>query len=200
MSSNGNQIPSHSPGISEVGIRVTVHAQVMSLIILESCHCTWIFDSRHLRFCQILKGLEVGDRRASTEWRPVLGSADQSATRELYGLPQRIPITSYLVVASQGRLCGLQGGSHDRTFDGGHSSRRCIVQSTRLSSSVPGPHAFPANWATQQPMNQSAERTRAEYCPGPEMRDRPRMIDPRFHRARYPRRRVALARIRALLG
>jgi hypothetical protein len=70
MSSNGNQIPSHSPGISEFGIRVTVHAQVMSLIILESCHCTWIFDSRHLRFCQIFKDLEVGDRRASTEWRP----------------------------------------------------------------------------------------------------------------------------------
>ena len=57
----------------------------------------------------------------------------------------------------------------------------------------------PANSVTRQFMNPSAERTRAECCPGPEMQDRPRMIDPRSHRARYPRHRVVLARIRALL-
>jgi hypothetical protein len=50
--------------------------------------------------------------------------------------------------------------------------------------------------ATYEP---SAERTRAQCCPGPEIRDRPRTIDPRSHRARYPRHRVVLARIRALL-
>jgi hypothetical protein len=42
----------------------------MNLIILESCHSTWIFDSRQLRFCRILKGIEVRHRRISTEWRP----------------------------------------------------------------------------------------------------------------------------------
>jgi hypothetical protein len=41
----------------------------MNLVILESCHSTWIFDSRQLLFCRILKGIEVRHRRISTEWR-----------------------------------------------------------------------------------------------------------------------------------
>jgi hypothetical protein len=41
----------------------------MNLIALESCHSTWIFDSRQLRFCRILKGIQVRHRRISTEWR-----------------------------------------------------------------------------------------------------------------------------------
>jgi hypothetical protein len=44
--------------------------RIMNLITLESCHSTWIFDARQLRFCRILKGIEVGRRRVSTEWRP----------------------------------------------------------------------------------------------------------------------------------
>ena len=42
----------------------------MNLITLESCHSTWIFDARHLRFCRILKGIAAGQHRISTEWRP----------------------------------------------------------------------------------------------------------------------------------
>lgn len=42
----------------------------MNVITLESCHSTWIFDARQLRFCRILKGIDVGHRRVSTEWRP----------------------------------------------------------------------------------------------------------------------------------
>ena len=42
----------------------------MHIITLESCHSTWIFDTRQLRFCRILRGLAVGRRRISTEWRP----------------------------------------------------------------------------------------------------------------------------------
>jgi hypothetical protein len=42
----------------------------MNLIILESCHSTWIFDTRQLRFCRILRGIAIGQRRISTEWRP----------------------------------------------------------------------------------------------------------------------------------
>ena len=39
----------------------------MHIITLESCHSTWIFDPRQLRFCRILRGMR---RRISTEWRP----------------------------------------------------------------------------------------------------------------------------------
>jgi len=42
----------------------------MNMITLESCHSTWIFDARQLRFCRILKGIAVGHHRISTEWRP----------------------------------------------------------------------------------------------------------------------------------
>ncbi len=42
----------------------------MHIITLESCHSTWIFDPRQLRFCRILRGVAVGGRRISTEWRP----------------------------------------------------------------------------------------------------------------------------------
>jgi hypothetical protein len=41
----------------------------MNIITLESCHSTWIFDARQLRFCRILRGIAVGQRRISTEWR-----------------------------------------------------------------------------------------------------------------------------------
>jgi hypothetical protein len=40
------------------------------VLVLESCHSTWIFDPRHLRFRRILKGIEVGHRTVATEWRP----------------------------------------------------------------------------------------------------------------------------------
>jgi hypothetical protein len=42
----------------------------MNLITLESCHSTWIFDARHSRFCRVVRGIAVGQRRVSTEWRP----------------------------------------------------------------------------------------------------------------------------------
>ncbi len=42
----------------------------MNLITLESCHSTWIFDARQLRFWRILKGVAVGHRQISTAWRP----------------------------------------------------------------------------------------------------------------------------------
>ena len=42
----------------------------MDAIVLNSCHCTWIFDTYLLQFCRILKGIEVAGRSVSTEWRP----------------------------------------------------------------------------------------------------------------------------------
>ena len=42
----------------------------MDIITLESCHSTWIFDPRQLKYCRILRDITVGHRRISTEWRP----------------------------------------------------------------------------------------------------------------------------------
>ncbi len=41
----------------------------MHIITLESCHSTWIFDTRQLRFCRIVRGIAVGRQQISTEWR-----------------------------------------------------------------------------------------------------------------------------------
>jgi hypothetical protein len=59
----------------------------MNVIIVESCHSTWIFEPRQLRFCRILKGIAVGRRRVSTEWRPY---------RDLDIDPHRRALTVYL--------------------------------------------------------------------------------------------------------
>jgi len=42
----------------------------MDVIIVESCHSTWIFDPDRMRFCRILKGIEVAYGSVSTDWRP----------------------------------------------------------------------------------------------------------------------------------
>ncbi len=43
------------------------------LLVLESCHSTWVFDAEKMRFRRILKGLEMDARQASTAWRPYFG-------------------------------------------------------------------------------------------------------------------------------
>jgi hypothetical protein len=40
------------------------------VLVLESCHSTWIFDPTRLRFRRILKGVQVGRRPVATQWRP----------------------------------------------------------------------------------------------------------------------------------
>ncbi len=42
-------------------------------LVLESCHSTWLFDTRRMRFRRILKGLNLDARNASTAWRPYFG-------------------------------------------------------------------------------------------------------------------------------
>ena len=42
----------------------------MNIVTLESCHSTWIFDAKRMRFCRILKYIEIAQRHVSTEWRP----------------------------------------------------------------------------------------------------------------------------------
>lgn len=43
------------------------------LLILESCHSTWLFDRAKMRFRRILKGLDLDVRQASTGWRDYFG-------------------------------------------------------------------------------------------------------------------------------
>ena len=70
MTRHCNRIPRPRPGLSEFRLRLNRHDRPMNMITLESCHSTWIFDARQLRFCRILKGIAVGQRWISTEWRP----------------------------------------------------------------------------------------------------------------------------------
>ena len=63
-------MPSPLPGISKFTSSAIGHAGPMDAVVLESCHSTWVFDPAGMRFCRILKGIEVAHRTVSTEWRP----------------------------------------------------------------------------------------------------------------------------------
>lgn len=39
------------------------------LLVLDSCHSTWLFDEPAKRFRRILKGLDVDPAFAATDWR-----------------------------------------------------------------------------------------------------------------------------------
>src|SRR5580692_4874191 len=54
-------------------ITVVDVAPVTAPLVLESCHSTWLFDTEHMRFRRILKGLDLDARNASTAWRPYFG-------------------------------------------------------------------------------------------------------------------------------
>ncbi len=43
------------------------------LLVLESCHSTWLFDRAKMRFRRILKGLDLDVHQASTGWRDYFG-------------------------------------------------------------------------------------------------------------------------------
>ena len=63
-------------------------AGAMHIITLESCHSTWIFDPRQLRFCRILRGIAAGRPRISTEWRPYW-ELKIDRREEFHRLPER---------------------------------------------------------------------------------------------------------------
>ena len=42
-------------------------------VVFESCHSTWVFDTEHMRFRRILRGIEVHDQSVVTGWRPYFG-------------------------------------------------------------------------------------------------------------------------------
>ncbi len=45
----------------------------MGPLVFESCHSTWIFDERRLRFRRVLKDIAVGEQPVVTQWRPYFG-------------------------------------------------------------------------------------------------------------------------------
>jgi hypothetical protein len=44
-------------------------ARGSSLLLLESCNSTWLFDTARKQFRRVLKGLDLDARHASTNWR-----------------------------------------------------------------------------------------------------------------------------------
>jgi hypothetical protein len=45
-------------------------ADTSGLLVVDSCHSTWLFDVSAQRFRRILKGLDVDPALAATDWRP----------------------------------------------------------------------------------------------------------------------------------
>jgi hypothetical protein len=41
----------------------------LGLLVLDSCHSTWVFDLGAKRFRRVLKGLDVDPSLAATDWR-----------------------------------------------------------------------------------------------------------------------------------
>jgi len=46
------------------------HAGNGGLLVLDSCHSTWVFDVVARRFRRVLKGLDIDPAIAATDWRP----------------------------------------------------------------------------------------------------------------------------------
>jgi len=46
------------------------HSASGGLLVLDSCHSTWVFDVVGRRFRRVLKGLDVDPAIAATDWRP----------------------------------------------------------------------------------------------------------------------------------
>jgi hypothetical protein len=103
----------------------------LGILVLESCHSTWIFDPRQLEFCRILKGIEVGGQSVVTEWRPYwqvqLDPEGEGFTVYLNGAGTRL-IRSW----RHGTNCEQCGASHTavlfledihRTLHGHHGLR-----------------------------------------------------------------------------
>ena len=109
----------------------------MNIITLESCHSTWIFDARHLRFCRILRGIAVGQRRISTEWRPYreleIDPHGRSFTIVLNEARSRL-IRSSIHTQDVRALWRL---AHDRALARGHQPRRRLIRPTPVGAGRP---------------------------------------------------------------
>jgi hypothetical protein len=98
-------------------------SRLHDVVVLESCHSTWIFDPRQLQFCRILKGIEVDLRPVVTEWRPYW---------QLHLDPQGEGFTVYLN-AARTRL--LRSWRHTRNCDqcGGSGTAELSLEDIHLT-------------------------------------------------------------------
>jgi hypothetical protein len=62
--------PDHDrPQRARRGAGQDLHADRERIVLIESCHSTWIFDIACRRFRRVLKGIEIQDHLVMTEWR-----------------------------------------------------------------------------------------------------------------------------------
>src|ERR1039458_4174531 len=70
LSQGGKAVETTGFRASEDEMSQTVTADSVGLLVIDSCHSTWLFDPPALRFRRILKGLDVDPSLAGTDWRP----------------------------------------------------------------------------------------------------------------------------------
>jgi hypothetical protein len=81
-------------------------------LVFESCHSTWLFDTEHLRFRRILKGVATKEHPVVTEWRPYFA---------LEFDPRSETFTVLLNSDGSRRLCSWRH-THECTECGGHET------------------------------------------------------------------------------
>jgi hypothetical protein len=63
----GGVLDPDAPSLSMIGGEPI--ANEGGLLVLDSCHSTWVFDVPEHRFRRVLKGLDVDPALAATDWR-----------------------------------------------------------------------------------------------------------------------------------
>ena len=93
----------------------------MDVMVIESCHSTWIFDTDRMRFCRILKDIRVSHRCVTTEWRPYadLEIDEQAETFSVY------------LKADRSRLIRSWRHTHDCTECAGNQTAELSVEDIR---------------------------------------------------------------------
>ncbi len=92
-------------------------------VLFESCNSTWVFDTDHMRFRRILKGIDVEGRRVVTQWR------------QYYGLETREGSEAFTVFLNpQGtRLIRSFRHTHECTQCGGNVTAEVSVEEIRAA-------------------------------------------------------------------
>ena len=67
QTSSGPDVGTLAPSADTAGLD---HSSDGGLLVLDSCHSTWVFDVGARRFRRVLKGLDIDPAIAATDWRP----------------------------------------------------------------------------------------------------------------------------------
>jgi hypothetical protein len=92
-------------------------------LIFESCHATWLFDTETMRFCRVLRGIEVDGRRVATRWRP------------FYGVEFEAESEAFTVLLNSRRTKLIRSWRHtdDCTQCGGHITTELSLEDIRAA-------------------------------------------------------------------